>query len=933
MAFGSIGLDITGNTSGLAKDVEKDIGGAFKRVAGIASAAFAAIQISGMFKGFIDGARESARIGRLTENVIKSTGQAAGVTAKQVGDLATAISNKTGADDEAIQSGSNMLLTFTRVRDVVGKNNDIFTQATKAVVDMSAGLNSGDVSAESIRSTSLQLGKALNDPVQGMLALTRSGVSFTEQQKAQVKKMVESNHMLDAQKLILKELSTEFGGAAAAASDSSTKLKTIFDNLGENIGTLLLPTLDRVAVALTDRVIPAVQGWIDGLSNGTGPLSAIETAARGVGDYLQNVFGDAVLRLKDRFIEAGPGLKDLMSALTEFGVNILPTLTRAIKYAAEVVGILVLGLGQVGTFLNDHVVVFGTLATIIGTYATGVAIAAAASAIWTAVTGGLVTAFWALNAAMAANPIGIVVLAIAALTAGFVYAWKNSETFRTVVAGVFNFLVTFIADSVKAWFNLIVGFWEGVLNLLGKIPFADKVIPGLKAATDAVHNFRVSVNNEIDSIKTRVQISVTADTSQAMNALAALQRAQQAATGKLIGPIIPGTKRPTVAGGGFGASTAMVAKLKSSGTASGGGGASAPQSGGASDAKAKKAAADAAKKAAAAAKAAAAKVRATADKAVGSQITARTFVDSITGGQEAIKTAFDKLIGNLKAGNKPALAAYAADVQKQLLNIAVKRDAVSEQLTLAKDKLAELHKESDSYAMSVKKAITDTGNIATHNVITFTGIRNSLRAAVKQATEFRAAIANLTAAGLNKSSLQDLITAGPEAGLAAAKSLMQGGAKGIKEVNDLTAQLGSVGQAMGSETANTFYQAGIQAAAGLVAGLQSQEAALNAQMDRMATQMANTLKKQLKIKSPSQVFAGIGRYIGSGLEQGINASRGRVAAASGRLGSTVVNNFGGVSVSGLGDPVHMERGGIMAGRAIANTLQRTQAAMTLAGTG
>jgi hypothetical protein len=72
--------------------------------------------------------------------VLKSTGDAANVTAGHIGDLATAISNKVGIDDEEIQSNENMLLTFTNVRNEVGKGNDIFDQATKTVTDMSVAL-------------------------------------------------------------------------------------------------------------------------------------------------------------------------------------------------------------------------------------------------------------------------------------------------------------------------------------------------------------------------------------------------------------------------------------------------------------------------------------------------------------------------------------------------------------------------------------------------------------------------------------------------------------------------------------------------------------------------------------------------------------------------------------------------------------------------
>src|SRR3954452_6296761 len=77
----------------------------------VAAGALAGAGIVEGFMSLYDAAAESAKIGRLTEQVIKSTGGTAGVTAKQVGDLASAISKKTGVDDEAIQSGENLLLT------------------------------------------------------------------------------------------------------------------------------------------------------------------------------------------------------------------------------------------------------------------------------------------------------------------------------------------------------------------------------------------------------------------------------------------------------------------------------------------------------------------------------------------------------------------------------------------------------------------------------------------------------------------------------------------------------------------------------------------------------------------------------------------------------------------------------------------------------
>jgi hypothetical protein len=214
------------------------------------AAGFAAFAAASIFHSFIEGARESNAISRITEARIQSTGGAAHVTADQVGDLATAISNKTGADDEAVQSGENMLLTFTGIRNEVGKGNDIFNQASQSVVDLAAAMNDGEVTTNGVKTASIQLGKALNDPIKGVTALRKVGVSFTAQQQDQIKTLVASGHTLDAQKIILGELNKEFGGTAQAAADPLQRISVIFGNIGEDVGNKLLPALNTAANVL-----------------------------------------------------------------------------------------------------------------------------------------------------------------------------------------------------------------------------------------------------------------------------------------------------------------------------------------------------------------------------------------------------------------------------------------------------------------------------------------------------------------------------------------------------------------------------------------------------------------------------------------------------------------------------------------------------------
>jgi phage-related protein len=241
-----------GNDSGRA--VAKGLGGGLSLARGAVAglgAGLVAIGAKRVLGGLIGEAREAARVTRLTENVIRSTGGAANVTAGHVGDLAEKVSNYAAVDDEAVQAGANLLLTFKNIRNEVGRGNDIFNQATKAAADMSATFG------QDLNASAVQLGKALDNPIKGVTALQRVGVSFTAQQKDQIKTLVESGRTLDAQKIILKELNSQVGGAAGAAADPMQRLGVIMDNLKERVGTALLPAISGAAAAMGKLAIAA----------------------------------------------------------------------------------------------------------------------------------------------------------------------------------------------------------------------------------------------------------------------------------------------------------------------------------------------------------------------------------------------------------------------------------------------------------------------------------------------------------------------------------------------------------------------------------------------------------------------------------------------------------------------------------------------------
>jgi hypothetical protein len=211
---------------------------------------------------------EAQQVAAQTENVIRSTGGAAGVSADQVAGLAGRMQDYSGVQDEVIQGGQNLLLTFTAIQNQAGANNDIFNQASRITLDMAVALNQGSLANLDLKSTTIQVGKALQDPIRGMTALRRVGVNFSDAQAEVIATLVESGDLLGAQKLILAELRTEFGGAARAAGDTfagkMAKLGAEWDDVMEKIGggivSVLLPAADAFlkVVDAVDRVGGAI---------------------------------------------------------------------------------------------------------------------------------------------------------------------------------------------------------------------------------------------------------------------------------------------------------------------------------------------------------------------------------------------------------------------------------------------------------------------------------------------------------------------------------------------------------------------------------------------------------------------------------------------------------------------------------------------------
>jgi hypothetical protein len=318
--------------------------GTVGHAAGLAGAAIGAglvLEVKSAVRQF----QESNKVARQTEAVLRSTGGAANVTAKQVSNLATALSRKTGIDDEVVQSGENMLLTFRNIRNEAGKGNDIFNQSTRVLLDMSKALGVDSAKA------AIQLGKALNDPVKGITALRRVGVTFTDQQQKQIDTLVKSGKTLAAQKLILRELTAEFGGSARAQATSTEKLKVAFGNLQEDIGSGLAPAVDAIANKLTKFAIdvePKVIRAADNIAKTFGRKDlSLDQKFRLSYDQARDVFKPLVDEAQASIAKMHLGDK-LSNAVSSAVPKILDTFAAHAPQAAETFAKAFIGAGVWG---------------------------------------------------------------------------------------------------------------------------------------------------------------------------------------------------------------------------------------------------------------------------------------------------------------------------------------------------------------------------------------------------------------------------------------------------------------------------------------------------------------------------------------------------------------------------------------------------------
>lgn len=237
------------------KQAQDAFGGFSKNLGKIAAgvaAAFSVRSIVNFAKEAVLAAEAVATANARIEAVAKAT-NIFGTGTEQVTDrlikFAEANELRIATDAEVIKGVQAQLLSFKALGSSADEAGGAFDRATVAAFDMAAA---GFGSAEG---NAVALGKALENPIRGVTALARSGTTFTDEQKEQIRVLQESGDLLGAQEIILSEVESQYGGVAEATADASDKLGLAFDNIKETAGAALLP----VFAELVEGLMPVLE--------------------------------------------------------------------------------------------------------------------------------------------------------------------------------------------------------------------------------------------------------------------------------------------------------------------------------------------------------------------------------------------------------------------------------------------------------------------------------------------------------------------------------------------------------------------------------------------------------------------------------------------------------------------------------------------------
>ncbi|EHB5497395.1 tape measure protein [Listeria monocytogenes] len=277
-----------------------------------------------------------------------------------------------------------------------------------------------------------------------------------------------------------------------------------------------------------------------------------------------------------------------------------------------------------------------------------------------------------------------------------------------------------------------------------------------------------------------------------------------------------------------------------------------------------------------------------------------TLKDKISSAIDAGLHSKNKSAGQLKQAKAlNSIEGYIGQQTNKLAATAKKRDKVVAQLKAANTKMADLTKQSKEYAASITEKMQSYGSISNVDPENPQSIQQEMQKRLKEIKAFQANVEKLRKKGVSKDIISDILESGVENGSSYAQALAKSDAKTIKAINSTQNQINSASKSMGNTAANAMYSAGINAAKGLINGLNSQKKQLENTAKSIANTITNSVKKALRIHSPSRVAIELGKFFTDGLGNGVLAGAKGAVQSTKKMVDKVVNAASNLTVPAI----------------------------------
>lgn len=270
------------------------------------------------------------------------------------------------------------------------------------------------------------------------------------------------------------------------------------------------------------------------------------------------------------------------------------------------------------------------------------------------------------------------------------------------------------------------------------------------------------------------------------------------------------------------------------------------------------------------------------------QDTGRGFIIGLT----STKAKIDQTADNIAKSITKAFSGRRTTVDDRLVAMVQRNNTRLQNLSVARDKIAQRIADAQKFAGEVSEKARGTGALSSLIQPDFFAprmIESRLASAANRVRAFTNALITLRKQGLRKDLLGQLLEMGPQAGLDFARSLTAQGVAGVKRFNVLQERLSTEAARLGKVGADAMFDSGKKAGAGFLTGLKAQQKSIEALMLSIAKGMQKAIRRALGIRSPSAVMAEIGRQTTLGVAMGLVRPVPAVERAMGAVSNAIAS--------------------------------------------